>query len=173
MQTASDELVKRAKESRGAVSLARDKAKPDARAPYDDVLLRIDCGTDVTSVGIGKVTASFDHIQFELRKSRDGIETPHLEIVVNAVNAERAEHKIIFKKARLFSLKTKLDMPVLARDKQPFEKVLPPEETRQISYVNDISSNFKWEKGTRVVCVFEFTVGNKSGTVRTPVVVLK
>jgi hypothetical protein len=167
--------VKKGKSARGAVDKARGKAKAEERGIYEEVMLRIDCGTDVAELELGKdklIAFNIDSSEWTHETSQNGVKCVKIKIVINATNSTDEELKVVFKKATLHTLKDKpLDMPVITVEKKPFERAMPSRLTKQIEYGNVITS--KWDKGTRAIVVFHFAVGDESGALRTAAMVLK
>ncbi len=167
---AATDLVKKGRPARAAVAKARDRAKD--KAVYEEVMLRIDCGTDEQSLTIGKkVDVNIDSSDFDLITHKDGKKYARLKIIVNAANNTDGELKLVIRKATFVLLDKKHDMPVQGPDKKFFERTLAARMPKQFEYGDFLPPTYR--KGTRCIVVFEFAVGEEKGLIRTAVLELK
>jgi len=138
------------------VQKALDKAGSDFRARYEDVLIRIDCGTD-------SARESFGSLDLELReagassesvpKFGDGVK---VKAMFDGTNNGTGPVAVTITKAILVTSKGKVDLLVKGPKGEPFTRVFDSQAPKMIEYGAILPP--RYPPGTRLALAFEIEV---------------
>lgn len=163
--------MKKGSPARAAVQKALDKAGSDLRARYEDVLIRIDCGTD-------SARETFGSLDFELREAGATQEpVPQINIGIKlralfeGTNGGAAPVSVTIKKASLVTAKGKADLLVTGSKGEAFTRVFDSQAPKIIEYGAII--NPRYPPGTRVALVFEIEVDGAKKLLRSGIIAIE
>jgi len=168
-KTAADALVK--KGARASVQKALEKAGSDLRPRYEDVLIRIDCGTD-------SARESFGSLDLELReagatteavpKFGDGVK---LKAIFDGTNGGSDPASVTIVKASLVTAKGKVDLLVKGPKGEPFTRVFDAQAPKMIEYGAILPP--RYPPGTRLALAFEIEVNGTRKLVRSGIITVE
>jgi len=167
---AGDALVKKGTSAKSAVQKALDKADAEKKPRYEEVLLRIDAGTDLAVADFG---TSF---RFEFREGAAVQELdPHptikvgirLKAVFEGINAGNAAVSLTLTKGFVVAPKGRFDLIVKGGKGELFSRTFDPEAPKMFEYGAIVPP--RYPPGTRILLVFEVESGGVKKTLRSPI----
>jgi hypothetical protein len=153
------------------VQKALDKAEAEKKPRYEEVLLRLEAGTDLSSADFG---ASF---KFEVREAAAVQELdPHptmkvgirLKAVFEGINAGNAPVTLALTKASVVTLKGRNELLVRGGKGELFSRTFDPEAPKMFEYGSIVPPRYPPQ--TRLLMVFEVESGGVKKTLRSPLV---
>lgn len=162
-KAAADGLVKKGTPARFAVQKALDKAGSDFRTRYEDVLIRIECGTD-------SARESFGSLDLELREAAA---TPEIKLkaIFEGTNGGTEPAVVTLTKAVLVTVKGRNDLLVKGPKGEPFNRTFDPQAPKMIEYGAILSPRFP--PGTRYALVFEIDVNGAKKLLRSGILTIE
>jgi hypothetical protein len=163
--------VKKGPPARAAVQKALDKAGSDLRTRYEDVLIRIDCGTDSSR-------ESFGSLDLELREAGASHElVPQINIgiklkaIFEGTNGGAAPVSLMIKKASLVTPKGKVELLVTGSKGEAFTRTFDSQAPKMIEYGAILPP--RYPPGTRVALVFEVEVDGAKKLLRSGIIAIE
>lgn len=170
-KSAADALVKKGSSAKAAVQKALDKAGSDVRTRYEDVLIRLDCGTDVAR-------ESFGSLDLELReagasseavpKFGDGVK---LKAIFDGTNGGNDPVSVTISKASLVTAKGKVALLVRGPKDEPFTRIFDSQAPKMIEYGAILPP--RYPPGTRLALVFEIEVAGAKKLLRSGIITVE
>ena len=152
-KAAADLLVRRGSAARPAVARALDQAGSDLRERYEEVLIRIDCGTDSARESLGP-------LEVELREAAASQEpVPQfgsglkLSAVFEGTSGAPEPLTFTITRASLVTARSRIELPVKGPQGETFSRSFDPSTLKRIEYGAFLPPRFP--PGTRYALVFE------------------
>lgn len=162
---AADALVKKGASARAAVAKAAEKAPADRKARYEDVLLRMDAGSDQTSVQVGQFRFEILDATFVQELDRDGKAQLRLKAVFDGAAIGDDAVTVTISKSTLILTKEKFSLLVLGSKGEAFSRKFDPMTPKSFEYGAIVPP--RWPPGSRALLVFELDIGGKKVSLRT------
>lgn len=170
-KAAADGLVKKGRSARFAVEKAFEKAGSDFKARYEDVLIRLDCGTDS-----GRET--FGSLDIELREAA-AVQEPvpqinigiKLKAIFEGTNGGTEPMTVTITKASIVTAKGKNELLVKGPKGEAFTRMFDAQAPKMIEYGAILSPRFP--PGTRAALVFELDVAGTKKLLRSAVLTIE
>ncbi len=163
--------MKKAVSARPAVQKAFDKAGSDVKPRYEDLLIRMDCGTD-------SARESFGTLDLELREAgatqeavpqiNTGIK---LKTIFEGTNGGTEPRVVTITKATLVTAKGRNDLLVKGPKGEAFTRTFDAQAPKLIEYGAILSP--RWPPGTRVALVFEVDVDGTKKLMRSAILTIE
>jgi len=171
-KVAADGLVKKGSAAaRAAVQKALEKAGSDFRARYEDVLIRIDCGTDSARESFGSLDIDFREAsasQEPVPQINIGI---RLKAILEGTNSGAEPVHVTVTKAVLVTAKGKNDLLVKGPKGEPFTRTFDSQAPKMIEYGAILAPRFP--PGTRYALVFELDVNGTKKLLRSGILAIE
>jgi len=170
-KAAADGLVKKGASAKFAVQKALDKAGSDLRTRYEDVLIRIDCGTDSARESFGSLDLEFREAgatQEPVPQINIGIK---LKAIFEGTNGGTEPAVATITKAVLVTPKGRNDLLVKGPKGEPFTRTFDPQSPKMIEYGAILAPRFP--PGTRVALVFEIDVDGTKKLLRSAILTIE
>ncbi len=168
---AADALVKKGSSARAAVAKAWDKAAADKKPRYEDVLLRIDAGTDQTSVSLGQFSIQVQDAAFVQELDKEGKAQLRLKVVFEGSTIGDNAVTVTLSKSTFQMAKDKMSLLVFGSKGEAFSRKFDPMIPKMFEYVAILPP--RWPPGTRGVVVFEVEVAGKKHTLRSKIATIQ
>lgn len=178
IEAAADALVKKGSSVRSAVEKAYAKAGSDKKVRYEDVLLRLDAGTDAAEAVFGSLSLSISEAALTQEITPDGKAALRVKVVFSGNTiAEKAEVATLVK-GTVYTPKAKMGLLVKGAKGESFARTFDPMTPKMFEYGAVLPP--RYSPGTRAVFAFDVEVevekdGKKqvvSKTIRSPIVVI-
>ena len=170
-KAAADGLVKRGSPAKFAVQKALDKAGSDFRTRYEDVLIRIDCGTDSARESFGSLDIDFR----EAGASQEAVPQINIGIKLKAIfegtNQGTEPVSVTVTRAALVTAKGKNDLLVKGPKGEPFTRTFDAQAPKMIEYGAILAPRFP--PGTRYALVFELDVNGTKKLLRSGILTIE
>ena len=170
-KAAADGLVKKGASAKFAVQKALDKAGSDFRTRYEDVLIRIDCGTDSARESFGALDVEFREAgatQEPVPQINIGIK---LKAIFEGTNGGTEPVSVTMTKAILVTAKGKNELLVKGPKGEPFTRTFDSQAPKMIEYGAILAPRFP--PGTRYALVFELDVDGKRKLLRSAILAIE
>ena len=164
-------LVKKGNSARAAVAKAWDKAPADKKARYEDVLIRIDGGTDQTSISAGQFSIQIQDVAFTQELDKEGKAQLRLKAVFDGSTIGDMPVKVTIAKSTFQMAKDKMSLLVVGSKGEAFTRTFDPMVPKMFEYVAILPP--RWPPGTRGTVVFELEVGGKKQTLRSKIAAIE
>jgi len=166
---AADALVKRAKEARAAVLKGLAKAKDEPRRRIEEVLLRIDAGTDAASGKAGALSVELELTSMTLaaRPEGKGRQWNFKTRIIPFSDSDR-EERLEIRRGWLVMVGERFELATAGADKKPISKAVPPRSGAGFEFGVAISTNATWKPGMRATVVLELGCGKETVAIRSP-----
>jgi hypothetical protein len=153
------------------VQKALEKAGSDLKTRYEDVLIRIDCGTD-------SARESFGSLDVELRDA-GAVQEPNprttigikLKAIFEGTNSGTDPAEVTITKGTLVTAKGTMDLLVKGPKGEPFTRVFDSQAPKMIEYGAILPPRFP--PGTRVALAFELQVDGKRKLLRSGILTIE
>jgi hypothetical protein len=163
--------VKKGRSARFAVEKAFEKAGSDFKTRYEDVLIRIDCGTD-------SARESFGTLDVELREAA-AVQEPvpqinigiKLKAIFEGTNGGTEPLVVTITKASIVTAKGKNELLVKGPKGEAFTRTFDAQAPKMIEYGAILSPRFP--PGTRVALVFELDVSGTKKLLRSAILTIE
>lgn len=170
-KAAADAIVKKGPSARAAVQKAYDKAGSDFRPRYEEVLLRLDCGTD-------SARESFGSLDLELREAA-AVQEPvpqinigiKLKAIFEGTNGGETPARLTITRAVLVTLKGRNELLVKGPKGEPFSRTFDPQAPKMIEYGAILAPRFP--PGTKYALVFELDVDGTRKLLRSGILTIE
>lgn len=163
--------MKKAPSARPAVQKAFEKAGSDLRIRYEDLLIRMDCGTD-------SARESFGSLDLELREAGATQEpVPQINLgiklktIFEGTNGGAEPRVVTITKSTLVTAKGRVDLLVKGPKGEPFTRTFDPAAPKMIEYGAILSP--RYPPGTRVALVFEVDVDGTKKLLRSAILTIE
>lgn len=146
---------------RRAVDKALKRAGSDTRRMFEEVLLRLDAGTDRNEAEFGGLSlklSAADAVQ-EVHQGRAAL---RLKVVLEGTNTGKIDETITIVKATLYSPKGKMGLLVRGTKGERFSRTFEPNAPKFIAYGAVIPP--RYGAGTPVVVTLEIEGTDQGGT---------
>jgi hypothetical protein len=170
-KAAADALVKKGSSAKAAVQKAYDKAGTDFRPRYEEVLIRIDCGSDAPR-------QSFGSLDLEVREAAatseavpkfgDGVK---LKAIFDGTNGGNDPVVATIAKASLVTAKGKVELLVKGPKGEPFSRTFDSQAPKMIEYGAILPP--RYPPGTRLAIVFEIEVDGARKLLRSGIITVE
>jgi hypothetical protein len=163
--------VKKGASAKFAVQKALDKAGSDFRNRYEDVLIRIDCGTDSARETFGLLDLDFREAgatQEPVPQINIGIK---LRAIFEGTNGGTEPVSVTITRATLVTAKGKNDLLVKGAKGEPFTRTFDAQSPKLIEYGAILSPRFP--PGTRYALVFELEVNGTKKLLRSGILAIE
>jgi hypothetical protein len=148
------------------VQRALEKAGSDRRARFEDVLVRIDSGTDEESLSFDEFAfrvESFEAVQEPTETIKVGL---RLKVVFEGKNGGSREATVTLARATLVTAKGKMDLLVKGSKGEAFSRTFDPAMPKLFAYGAVVPP--RYPPGARAAAVFEIECAGKRKLLRTP-----
>ena len=159
--------MKKGTSARSAVAKAWDKAAAEKKARYEDVLLRIDAGGDLTSVTVGQFTFQVQECAWTQELDKEGKAHLRLKVVFQGSTIGESAVTVTLAKATFYTAKDKLGLLIVGSKGEAFARTFDPMVPRMFEYGSIVPP--RWPPGTRGVAAFDVEFGGKKHTLRSPI----
>jgi len=166
-QAAADALVKKGSSARAAVAKAWDKAAANKKSRFEDVLLRIDAGTDQSNVTVGPFTFQVRECAWVQEIDKEGKAQLRLKVVFEGSTIGESAVTVTLAKSTFYTAKDKMTLLVVGAKGEAFSRKFDPMVPKMFEYGSLIPP--RWPPGTRGVAVFEVEFCGKKYTLRSPI----
>ena len=170
-KSAADALVKKGASARAAVQKALDKAGSDTKPRFEDLLIRMDCGTD-------SARESFGSLDFELREAAATHEpVPQINIgiklktIFEGTNNGAKPVVVTITKGTLVTAKGKFELLVKGSKGEPFTRTFDTAAPKIVEYGAILPP--RYPPGTRVALVFEVDVDGMKKLLRSGILTIE
>jgi hypothetical protein len=149
------------------VAKAWDRAAADKKTRYEDVLLRIDAGTDQTSVQVGQFRIELLDAAFVQELDRDGKAQLRLKAVFDGAAVGDDPVTVTITKSAFVMAKDRMPLLVVGTKGESFTRKFDPMVPKSFEYGSIVPP--RWPPGTRGLLVFELDIAGKKQTLRTKI----
>lgn len=146
------------------------RAADDRKARFEEVLLRIDAGTDAREAEFEGLRIATHEVEVLREKGPDGKPCLHVRVVFSGTNGGDEEVTVTFKRATLHAPGGKTGLLVRGTKGEAFTRTFDPGRPKYVSYGAIIPP--RHAPGTRVVVAFELARRSSVKRVRTPIAVI-
>ncbi len=164
---AGDALVAKGAAAKEPLRKALQKAGSDRRARYEEVILRLEAGTDLTYATFGKCSVSILESGVAQELPPGGAPAQRVKVVVSLDNQESSAVTVAMSKAMLHTTKGNMGLIVRTATGVPFTRQADPNVPKTFEYGAVIPPRFP--VGSSAVISIEFEAGGKKQAVRTPI----
>jgi hypothetical protein len=146
-------------------------AGTDKRARLEEVLLRIDAGTDAGSATFGKLSLKIHEAALALEKTPDEKVILRLKVVVDGANEGDAPATVTIVKATLHTVEKAVDLGVKGRKGEPFARTYDPAAPKMFEFGSALPP--RHGAGVRAVVSLELECGGEKKPVRTAILTVE
>jgi hypothetical protein len=152
------------------VAKAWEKAPASKKARFEDVLLRLDAGTELHSAQVGEFSIGIQEASFTQEITPEEKAVLRVRVVFDGRNETPDPVVLTLAKATLYSAKDHMGMLVRGQKGEAFARTYDPRTPKMFDYVALIPPRF--DPGTRAVVVFEVEVGGVRKLIRSQILTI-
>lgn len=146
-------------------------AGTDKRARLEEVLLRIDAGTDEEAATFGKLTLKVHEAALTLEKTPDDKVILRLKVVLDGANEGEKQATVTIAKAMLLTAEKATELGVKGRKGEPFARAYDPGTPKMFEFGSALPP--RHGAGVRAVVSFELECAGEKKSIRTAILTVE
>jgi hypothetical protein len=164
---AADDLVLKGATAKEPLRKAHEKAGSDRKPLFEEVLLRIEAGSDQTYAKFGECSVSIVEGSVTPEVPPGSGPAQRVKVVIQLDNQEKSPVTVAMAKATLHTMKGNMGLLVRGSKGEPFSRQADPNVPKSFEYGAVIPPRFP--VGSLATISIELEAGGKKKVVRTPI----